>query len=302
MPLYQGDRNILFFNPRYSATDLDAHEVNLGLGYRHLLFSDRAVLGLNAYYDTRKTGWDTYHDQWGIGAEVMTERVTGRLNGYFAISEPRVGGPIDPGSTTAFRDLGIYFVGGRVEETLSGFDGEIGFKIPYLSKYVETWAYAGGYHFEGKYVTPVDGFSSRIEVIPTDFLRLGFEYRNDNISGDQLYGEVAVAVPFSIENLVKGDNPFAGIGTRFGGERTLKERLIEPVRRDVDVRIGLDGDNSNVPGAGTRVEDIVFVSENAENIPGTPDGTFEHPYASIDEAMTDTGSGVHAGGHGPSTS
>ena len=247
------------------------------------------ILGVNGYYDSRHTGWGTRHEQAGLGAEVMTEWVTGRFNGYFAVSGPIFGGTGDPDYT--FRDVGIYRTAGSIEEALSGFDGEIGFKVPYLSDYVETWVYAGGYHFEGDYVDPVDGFSSRIEVIPTDFLRLNFEYRNDTVRGDEYYGELALAIPFSVEELDPGRNPFAGLGGRLGGDRTLRERLVEPVRRDVDVQVGVE-DSLDFPDLQTKVTDVVFVSENAENIGGAHDGTFEHPYESIDEAMADPGSGV----------
>ncbi len=295
VPFWQGDKSILFFNPRYSLDDRDGSEVNFGFGYRHLLFSDEVILGVNGYYDCRWTGWGTRHEQVGLGAEVMTDWVTGRFNGYFAVTGPRIGAVGSPGNAYTFRDVGIYFDGGAVEETLSGFDGELGFKVPYLSDYMETWVYAGGYHFSGDYVDDVNGFSSRIEVVPTDFLRFGFAYRNDNLSGDEYYGEAAVTVPFSVDNLVKGKNPFAGIRSHLGGDRTLRERLVEPVRRDIDVRVGREGNNTSVPGVGSLVEDVVFVSENAENIAGTRDGTFEHPYESIGEAMNDGASGVLSG-------
>ena len=220
VPLWQTERDILFFNPKFSLDDQKGSEVNLGFGYRHLVFSDRVILGVNGYYDSRNTGWDTRHEQAGLGAEVMTEWVTGRFNGYFAVSGPVFGGTGDPDYT--FRDVGIYRTAGSIEEALSGFDGEIGFKVPYLSDYVETWVYAGGYHFEGDYVDPVDGFSSRIEVIPTDFLRLNFEYRNDTVNGDEYYGEVALAIPFSVEELYRGRNPFAGLGEPFGGDSSAE--------------------------------------------------------------------------------
>jgi len=284
IPFYQGEKNILFFNPKYSLDNLGGSEVNLGFGYRHLLFSDRAVLGINGYYDSRRTDWGTRHEQVGIGAEVMTNWVTGRFNGYFAVTDPQIGDLNGLSSEYYFRDIGLYMSSGSLEETLSGFDGELGFKIPGLSKYVETWVYAGGYHFEGEYVKDVDGFSTRVEVVPTDFLRLNFEYRNDTLYHDQYYGEVAVAVPFSVDNLFKGKNPFEGFGSHIGGDRTLKERMVEPVRRDVDVRVYVAGSGPGEPGTETLVEDIVFVSETGDDTIG--DGTFENPYKSVEYAST----------------
>jgi hypothetical protein len=302
VPIYQGKRNIVFFNPKFTPNNHEGWEVNLGLGYRHLLLDELLVLGINGFYDTRRTDWGTYHRQWGLGAEVMTELpvaeawdlgLTGRINGYFGLTSPRVEGLGSPLAHYFFKDIGIYLESGRVEEALSGLDAEVGLRIPYLSDYVETWFYAGGYHYEGKYVADVNGLMTRLEVIPTDFLRLSFEYRNDNINHDEFFGEVALEIPFSIDNLMAGKNPFEGIGERLGGSRELKKRLFEPVRRDVDIRVVVDDENTNIPEIGGFVEEAVFVSETA--LPGTGDGSYENPYASITEAMTDANSRIVLG-------
>jgi hypothetical protein len=59
IPLYRDDKSILFAEPRYTPNDQDGWEVNLGLGYRRLLFDDRLMLGVNGFYDKRKTPWNT---------------------------------------------------------------------------------------------------------------------------------------------------------------------------------------------------------------------------------------------------
>ncbi len=38
VPLYQDEKNILFVNTKYTPNDLNGWEVNLGLGYWHILF------------------------------------------------------------------------------------------------------------------------------------------------------------------------------------------------------------------------------------------------------------------------
>ena len=55
VPLYRGEKNILFANTKFTPNDHDGWETNLGLGYRHLLFDDRVILGLNTFFDFRKT-------------------------------------------------------------------------------------------------------------------------------------------------------------------------------------------------------------------------------------------------------
>ena len=71
VPLYKDDKNILFVNSKFTPDDHDGWEVNLGLGYRRLLFQDNLILGVNGFYDKRKTYWGTKHDQLGVGAEIM---------------------------------------------------------------------------------------------------------------------------------------------------------------------------------------------------------------------------------------
>ncbi len=136
----------------------------------------------------------------------------------------------------------------------------------------------------------IDGWTARLEVIPTDFLRLAYEYRDDNTTrhGDH-YGEVTFEVPFSIENLFAGKNPFERLGRRLSGSRDMKERLVEPVRRDVDIRI-VHGGSGGGSSYEILVEDVVFVSENGDDTTG--DGTFENPFNSIGRAVT----AIHSGG------
>ena|GEM_PF-576683 len=296
IPLYQGDKSILFANPKFTPNDHDGWELNVGLGYRHLLLDDNLLLGLNAFYDKRRSDRGNYFDQWGIGTEIMADipigdmdlGLTGRFNFYSPISNARIEYE-GTGSGHLFQNLGIHSFAGEgeflVEEPLRGFDYELGVRIPYLSDYVETWAYAGGYNYFGKYTEHVDGFMARLEVIPTDFLRLNFEYKNDNINHDEFYGEVAVEVPFSITNLAQGKNPFEGLGRRLSGSRDLRERMVDPVRRDVDIVVVNKSIDTTASGIGGLVEEVVFVSETAA--PAVGDGTFENPYASMTEVMTD---------------
>ncbi len=63
---------LLFANPRMSVTDSDAKELNIGLGYRHLLTDLGVILGANAYYDGRWTENDNQFNQMGFGLDVMS--------------------------------------------------------------------------------------------------------------------------------------------------------------------------------------------------------------------------------------
>jgi hypothetical protein len=140
VPLYQGDKNILFANPKYTPNDKDGWEVNLGLGYRHLLFNDSVILGVNGFYDRRKTPWGSIHEQWGIGAEVMAEvpvgeidlGLTGRVNYYRPITPAKIDITMGDPDGYILMGNGIYSSYGvldaTIEEPLSGFDAEIGMR------------------------------------------------------------------------------------------------------------------------------------------------------------------------------
>ncbi|MBN1574159.1 MAG: inverse autotransporter beta domain-containing protein, partial [Deltaproteobacteria bacterium] len=291
IPLYQDEKNIVFSNIKYTPNDHEGWEVNLGAGYRRLLWDEKLILGLNAYYDQRRTDWGTNHEQWGLGLEAMADiplesfnlGLTGRFNYYYPLSHTKIDGLGTPYAKYALSDSGIVLTGGRVEEPIRGFDYEAGVRIPYISKYVETWAYVGGYNYQGRRVRDINGFMTRLEIIPTDFMRLNYEFHHDNYSKAEHYGEVTFEVPFSMGNLVTGKNPFEGIGDVFTGSRELKARMVEPVRRDVDVKVIVDDDNDNIPGGGGEIEDIVFVSETGSDVTG--DGTMENPYATLSFAL-----------------
>jgi hypothetical protein len=284
IPVYRGNKDLLFINTKFTPDDHDAWETNLGIGYRRLVMDDRLVVGGNLFYDHRKTRYGSHFDQLGLGFEAMAEPggigLMTRINYYQPLNRAKLGDDFG----YVFYGSGIYTAG--IEEPMTGFDYEAGVRIPGISNYVETWAYAGGYHFFGCHVPDVNGFSARLEAMPTDFLRLNFEFRNDSVNHDHYYGEVAFEVPFSIENLVAGKNPFEGIGDVLNGSRSLKERMVEPVRRDVDIVVGTDylSGLDAATGNGDFMEGVIFVADNAA--PGG-DGSFENPYSTLELAEAD---------------
>ena len=321
VPLYQDDRNVFFASPKFTPNDQDGWEANLGLGYRRLLFDDRLIFGVNGFYDQRKISWGSIYEQWGVGAEVMADipigkadlGITGRFNYYHPLTSAKI--YIGPNGGYVYRGNDTYtFDDAWIKEPLGGVDGEVGIRVPYVSDYVETWVYGGAYHFEGKYFDDVDGISARLEVIPTDFLKLNYEYRQDRTNSDKggdHYGEVMVEIPFSIDNLVSGKNPFEGLGKRTGRSREFKERLTEPVRRDVDI-FEMDSEKEDDPTFTSNAlgnnyviinivyedpgntsihfeampDKVVYVSETGSDETGY--GTAASPYKSIGRAALDS--------------
>ncbi len=222
VPVHRGDSDIVFINTKFTPDTDEAWETNLGVGYRRML-SDRLILGGNLFYDHRRTAYGSHFDQFGLGLEAMAELnglgLATRINYYQPLNKAKLGEDFG----YVFYGNGIYTAG--IEEPMTGFDYEAGVRIPWVSDYVETWAYAGGYHFFGSHVPDVNGFSARIEAIPTDFVRLTFEYRNDNVNLSEYYGEVALRDPLFHHQPRGGQE-------RVRGDRRRLYRQPQPERAD----------------------------------------------------------------------
>jgi parallel beta-helix repeat protein len=289
VPLSSTDKSVLYFNPRANFDNNDNVEWNVGVGYRHLLANDKLILGGNLYYDGRKSYTGNDFHQIGVGAEVLTEWVNGRVNGYISLSDAKEG---ERWREYYFGSTSLnYSWAYSLEEPMSGLDYEIGFKIPGLSNYVETWVYGGGYNYFSDYTDDMAGWSARVEVIPTDFVKLNFSVRDDNLRPTEYAAEVALELPFSIDNLVAGKDPFEGLGDVFKGSRTMKERLYEQVRRDVDITVNtINHTRATTPGDVIPGDPGDFSPMLFVNPAGGGDGSFEDPMG-LAAALAAAGSG-----------
>jgi len=280
------ENTVGFINARYSHDNDSNMELNFGAGVRYLIPSADVILGANAYWDWRETQSGNKFQQFGFGAEVYWEidpeitALMARTNVYLPYTGEKM---IDePYRVGYFRNTSVgYYLYSQYEEPLTGIDYEAGFRIPYISNYVETWLFAGGYHYWGDNSKDINGFMTRLEVSPIDFLKLNYEYRIDNRS-DEHYGEVVVELPFSVENLVAGKNPFEGIGDVLPGNKDVRDHLYDSVRRDIDIKVGESDPEFYSTGEETEV---IFVNLDRGFAEGT--GTYDDPYGSIENAFTD---------------
>jgi len=259
-----------------------------------MLLDEKLILGGNIYYDWRRSSSGKRYHQLGLGLEAMTEfdvtALNARVNGYISLSDEEI---LKTWREYYFTSTGLgYTTAYTVEEPLSGLDYEVGLRIPGISNYVETWAYVGGYNYFGDYSEDVSGIMARLELIPTSFVRASYEYRHDNVHNSEHYGEVMFEVPFSIDNVIAGKNPFEGIGSRvFSGSRDMKTRMYDMVRRDVDiVTEKTDITSTNHPEkllpGNCHCMGLVYV-DNSKNAPGAGSGTLEDPYGDIATALLD---------------
>ena len=275
-PLYQNASSMLFFNPRFRINPglNDEDEYNLGLGYRRLILNDNWYLGGNVFYDSMSSANDFDYHQVGLGVEARSKWLDVILNGYIQTGKTKHRltsyDTFSLGSHALMRHDGY-------EEAMSGMDGEVGVLVPFISDYVETRAYVGGYWWVSDVASDVTGFRARVQVDPVPLLTMNAIYSNDNIRNSVWRGEAYLNIPFSFENVVHGKNPFAGIkdALKFGkGPRDARERMTDRVERDRYIQTKVASSSSSV-----AVHDMIYV--NNANTSGTQDGSLQHPYSTL---------------------
>jgi hypothetical protein len=136
--------NIFFLDLRAHVFNDGKPAANTGLGWRYLFDSHCHALGLNTYYDYRKTKRKSYN-QFGAGLEYLTPQWEFRANGYFPFGASKTG-PFD----LAFDHFAgnNFFVSRKHEFSMTGGDAEIGWHFKNWS-YIDLFAGVGPYYFKG---------------------------------------------------------------------------------------------------------------------------------------------------------
>ncbi len=278
-PVTGNEKNLFFLNPHLRFDDEDSNEENIGFGYRGFQFNDKVILGANAYYDTMRSQYDKTYQQLGVGIEVLSQWVDFRSNYYLPISSKR----------KHIEDLDVYKFGSYellvnkgYEEAMKGIDAEVGVLIPGISNVIETRAYIGGYLYDTETVGTLDGWKFRGEIRPSNLINLNVEVRHDKVRGTDAYFGGYLDIPFSVEAIFKGGDPFKGFkeAAAFGkGARSLKERMTEKVVRDRHIATIATPEEED-----THVADMIYVNQDNPN-PGV--GSLEDPYKDIMDAPDD---------------
>ena len=262
-----GGTGLLFVNPRSSFTDHEAEEANIGLGYRQLLPRRNVILGANAYYDYRDTGYTSY-DQWGVGFEILSTWVDARANYYKPDDKKYVvatetqtsvsqsvrtsenwSDPYADGHeiaqdyvvtrTLTTRTTTTTFE--QYEQALGGYDWEIGLRLPLPVKQenLEARIFGGMYDFDRDFGEDATGWKARAEVRLLSSLFLdGGLYENEDLTGSDWYAGARLSVPLDLSKIAQGRNPFATAKSRLHGEaRDFSARLTEMVMRDPQIRL-----------------------------------------------------------------
>jgi len=263
IPVWQNNEGLVFINPRVSFNDDGEEEVNIGAGYRRLVADDTLIMGANLYYDTRWSMFNNRFGQVGAGLEILSSWIDARANYYYPDDKEEtisshteestasstavfLGTPIVQGrttvvprtfvieNTTTTRLLEVF------ETALEGFDAEIGARLPILTNLAATRLFIGYQSFDNPFGEDLEGIKGRLEIRIGEGLLIDAEVVEDEVlnRADFIAG-VRVRLPFSIGNLVSGDNPFEGACAAFKTQpEHLPSRLGEMVMRDMNVRLG----------------------------------------------------------------
>jgi|GEM_PF-2139705 len=266
-PLWQDEDSLLFTDLRYQNDDAGSGEYNLGLGFRQMI-NDKFILGGYGFFDQRTTNNDNTFNQATLGLEALTEDFDVRANAYIAEKGAK---NIPNAVGTAVIQNNQIFVRGQAERALSGFDAEIGYKLPLGWDDVEVRVYGGGYHFDASDTRDVSGPRVRAEMRIDDIsflgdgsrFTLGAEAQDDDVRGDQYFGVARLRIPFS---------------TLLGGRRSdnlsaLERRMTERVQRDVDVVTGSTtaGLEAAVnPATGQAYGNLAFANATGGGSGGSP--------------------------------
>lgn len=225
LPIRQDAQSILFADLRIVNFDHeDRWEYNLGGGYRWYSPRIDHVLGVNAFYDARKSDFN-YYQQLGGGVEVLGRKWEFRSNGYLVVGAAhRV--VSDTGVVSLGTIVSNNFVFQRVqtvEAALGGVDVEIGCRIPFLDR----WAvrgYTGFYSYSAAQIGVANGVRGRLEAQLTERISLHLQGQRDQLFHTTVSGGLAIHF---------GAAPYR----RGRGAPTWDDVLRQPIHRDPNIVI-----------------------------------------------------------------
>ena len=226
LPLYESPQSSAFFvNPRagfdwqVKGKNRNNERFSIGLGNRLFLPGDQfgaglfekgIIFGFNGHLDWQYSPYDNFLTKGGLGLEVMSDWVDARVNGYLGFTgEKDLGKRV---SRTYFYGTKIYRGGnGKDHETLlSGFDGEVGLRLPVIDNIGEMRIYGGAYYLDAGHVSRVSGLTARYEWKPIPFISLGVGWTdNRRLHGEHWQAGIGFHLPFSFNALSSGQSPFA---------------------------------------------------------------------------------------------
>ncbi|MCY0093639.1 inverse autotransporter beta domain-containing protein [Hoeflea ulvae] len=236
-PLLQARDSLLFTDLRASAWTDNVQEGNFGVGYRQIVpggfFGTDAIFGIYGFVDARHSAYDNMFYQGTLGAELITEHLEFRANGYLPSGKQYVVGVTGVG--VALDGSNIVNVGtDLIERALPGFDVEAGVKIDFSDAAIRL--NAGYFRFE-RGDTLVEGprFRAEVEIEdPFGFdgakLTLGGEIRDDKVRGTEASGIVRLRMPIGgVSRSVEAERRLTGLDRLMTRRVYRDDDIVSPV-------------------------------------------------------------------------
>lgn len=212
-PLFQSEDylNTLFTQGRVAYGRDGRTTLNIGFGFRRLVFGEGLMLGANTFFDY-EAPFD--HRRVGVGGEIRSGPLELNVNHYNAISHK------------------VKADGGFFERALDGYDLEVGAQIPYLP-----WARLFGKYFYWDTVEKaknIQGQRVGLRVRPVPLVEVEVGYTDDNFNRAATF--VNIRLSFGLGRTAQ-DSGVAKIDDAPFSFTSMKEQTLDKVRRENTIRV-----------------------------------------------------------------
>lgn len=182
LPLLGDTDRLLFLDARATfGSEQEVQQGSIGFGYRFRK-DNGWVLGLNGYFDYLDSQYDNAFTQVGLGLEALSQDWELRANAYLPVGDIEAA---LAGANAALVESGRLVFRAGQEKAMNGFDGEVGYRLPFLSPddLTQIKLFAGGYWYGADDVEDVPGVSARVELSRAGLPALGNGSRLTLIAG-----------------------------------------------------------------------------------------------------------------------
>ena len=239
------------------------------------MIDDRYILGMHLFYDNSVSPNNIAHQQTGVGAEFLSEPLDVRVNYYHPNDSVET---VDTNYEFGSKNL---MVAKSQEEAMEGYDIELGGPI-YPLNALNTRTYLGGFAYKSTIANDVNGFRFRTESKLNDYLNLDISFSSGR-DDTEFTGGIRAVFPLDLDKIfaLKDPTPLPSESLPY-----LKNRMFERVVRDLDIQLATP-DPIKEPVTqlnGVKLGDFIYVNNTATT--EGADGTYTHPYATLDDAIS----------------
>ena len=188
--------------------------LNIGLGNRWLLDDEKAIAGINLFYDYE---FSSKHKRTSIGGEYRRSNVELNVNRYWAISDK-------------------HSVSGTDEEALDGYDAIFKGQLPYLP-----WAtlVAKKYRWDRTNQADVDGSYYGVEAYLTPNAKLEIGKQDDNYMNPENYGKLTYVFGPDGDHASLSDSAISTVAYQDG--ENMKNKMLTKVERSNKIIVEFGG-------------------------------------------------------------